>query len=159
MRFSLRGTTYQNNSLVTLEDIGEWRDALLCVTDQPACCSRFYTGEIGSALGNWFFPNGTTIVSFYANYTTRTQWDFYRTRGQMIVHMHRRRGGENGIYSCEIPDIMNVAQTIYVGVYTASAGECTCNEVEFLNVSETTLKLNYLQHSPSYSPDKSLVEQ
>ena len=90
------------------------------MTDQPACCSRYYIGETGSILGNWFFPNGTRVFNFYA---TGTQWDFYRTRGQMIVYMHRRRGGENGIYHCEVPDIMNVAQTIYIGVYTASAGE------------------------------------
>ena len=109
---------------MTLEDIGEDRDAaLLCLTDQTACCHRYYTGEIGSALGNWFFPNGTRILSYYANRTTRTQWDFFRTRGQMIVHMRRRRGGVNGIYSCEIPDAMNVTQTIYIGVYTANTGE------------------------------------
>ena len=30
--FSLNGTTYQNNSLVTLENIGEGDDALLCLT-------------------------------------------------------------------------------------------------------------------------------
>ena len=37
--------------------------------------------------------------------------------------MYRRRGGVEGIYRCEIPDIMNVTQTIYIGVYTASGGE------------------------------------
>ena len=107
---------------MTLEGIGERDDALLCVTDLTACCRRFYTGEIGSPLGNWFFPNGTRIPSFYANYSTGTLWDFFRTRGQMIVHMHRRRGGVNGIYHCEIPDVMNVTQTIYVGVYSANTG-------------------------------------
>ena len=105
---------------MTLEDIGEWDGALLCVTDQPVCCRRPYTG---SALGNWFFPNETRLLNFYANYTTGTQWDFFRSRGQMIVHMHRRRGGVNGIYRCVIPDAMNVTQTIYIGVYTANNGE------------------------------------
>ena len=28
-----------------------------------------------------------------------------------------------GIYRCEIPDAMNVTQTIYIGVYSASIGE------------------------------------
>ena len=37
--------------------------------------------------------------------------------------MHRRRGGENGIYHCEIPDTAGVYQIIYIGVYTAGAGE------------------------------------
>ena len=114
VRFSLRGITYQNNSIVTLEDIGEWDYALLCVTDQPVCCRHPYT----PTLGNWFFPNGTRLLSSFW-----TQWNFYRDRGQMLVNMHRRRGGVTGIYRCVIPDAMNVTQTIYIGVYTANSGE------------------------------------
>ena len=115
VRFWLRGTTYQNNSLVTLEEIGEWEDALFCVTGQTGCCRPpYYTG---SGLGHWFFPNGSRIPSSWG------QWDFYRTRGQLMVNMHRRRGGVTGIYSCEIPDARNVILTIYIGVYTADTGE------------------------------------
>ena len=68
-------------------------------------------------IGNWFFPNGTRIPA------SVNQWDFHRTRGQMMVLLHRRRGGEEGIYHCDIPDTMNVTQTIYIGVYSASTGE------------------------------------
>ena len=46
----------------------------------------------------------------------------YRTRGQMKVLLNRRRGGVDGIYRCEIPDAMNVAQTIYIRLYTTNAG-------------------------------------
>ena len=109
--FWFRGTTYQNNSLVTLEDIGEWRDALLCVTDQTACCRPPYSG---SALGNWFFPNGTRVPS------TGT---FDRTRDQSVILLHRRRGGMTGIYSCVVPDAAGVLQTITIGVYLADTGE------------------------------------
>ena len=117
--FWFRGTTYQNNSLVTLEDIGEWSDILFCVTDQPACCRPPYTDSIGqSAIGNWFFPNGTRVP------TSGGMWDIGRTRGQSAVFLHRRGGGVTGIYSCEIPDAMNVYQTIYIGVYSANTGEC-----------------------------------
>ena len=70
-------------------------------------------------LGNWFFPNGTKVPSAAVN---NTQWDLYRSRGQMIVFMNRRRGGVNGIYRCVVPDARNVTQTIYIGVYTASTG-------------------------------------
>ena len=114
VRFSLRGTPYQNNSLVTLEDIGEGYDALFCLTDSTACCRPPYTR---SAIGNWFFPNGTRVVSSGSN------WDFHRRRGQNVVVMHRRRGGEDGVYRCEIPDAMYVIQTIYIGVYNASTGK------------------------------------
>ena len=114
--FSLNGTTYQNNSIVRLKDIGEGDNALLCRTNQTACCQE---------LGNWFFPSGTRVSS------SGVGWDFYRNRGQMVVCMHRRRGGAEGIYRCEIPDAMNFIQTIYIGVYSARTGEWTqCSVAE-----------------------------
>ena len=114
VRLSLRGTVYQNNSLVSLENIGIGGDALVCVTDQPACCYGYF----GIFLGHWFFPNGSRVSS------SGQQWDFFRTRGRSMVNMHRWRGGVTGIYHCEIPNAMNVTQTIYIGVYTASTGKC-----------------------------------
>ena len=93
---------------MTLEDIGEGNDALLCVTNLTACCGS--PGN-GSAKGNWFFPNETRIPSLDSH------WEFYRKRGNMTVVLNRRRGGVEGIYRCEIPDSMNVIQTIKIGVY------------------------------------------
>ena len=115
VQFSLNGTIYKNNSLVTLENIGDGHNSLLCITNLTACCQSSYTG--GVAIGNWFFPNGTRVISAGNN------WDFYRTRGQMVVNMIRRVGGEDGIYHCVILDAENVNQTIYIGVYTVSTGE------------------------------------
>ena len=112
--FSLRGTTYQNNSIVTLEDIGEGDDALLCKTNQTACCRPSVNG---SAVGNWFFQNGTRVPG------SGKQWDFYRPRGHMVVRLNRRRGGVEGIYCCEILDALSYIQTIYIGVYSTNAGE------------------------------------
>ena len=101
---------------MTLEDIGKEGDALLCMTNLTACCRHPYTKNI-SGLGNWFFPNGTRVLN------NGDRWDFYRTRGQSMVLLHHRRGGVDGIYRCEIPDSMNVTQSVYIGVYTASTGE------------------------------------
>ena len=78
---------------------------------------------MGHGIGNWFFPNGSRLPSAVVNNTIDTQWDFFRSRDHMIVYMHRRRGGVNGIYRCVIPDAMNVTQTMYIGVYSASTGE------------------------------------
>ena len=90
---------------MTLEHIGEGNeDALLCRTNLN-----------GSGIGNWFFPNGIRVPS--SENTT-----FQRTRCQMMVRLKHRGGGEDGIYRCEIPDSMNVTQTIYIGVYTANTG-------------------------------------
>ena len=117
IRFILKGTTYQNNSIVTLDDIGEGDDTLLCVTDLTTCCQP---SNVNGTLGNWFFPNGTRVPS------SGSKWDFHRTRGQSVVRLQRRRGGEEGIYQCMIPDAMNVTQTVYIGVYNRTdtqAGE------------------------------------
>ena len=129
VRVSLNGTIYQNNSIVTLEDIGKGDDALLCITDLTDCCRPPYTNY---AIGNWFFPNGTRVPG------AGQQWDFHRTRGWRAVYLHRRRGEEEGIgiYRCEIPvpqsDAENVMQTIYIGVYNASTGKTplinSCNQ-------------------------------
>ena len=116
--FSLNGITYQNNSLVILEDIGESHNALLCMTNFSGCCNQ-PRSENRSALGNWYLPNGSRVPSMNAN----EQSDFYRDRGQSVVRMNRRRGGEEGIYRCEIPDSMNVKQIIYIGVYATHSGE------------------------------------
>ena len=94
---------------MALEDIGEGDGALLCMTNQTA-----YTDKNGSVLGTWFFPNGTRVLS------SGNQLDFYTDRGQMVIYLNRRRGGVEGIYRCEIP--VNVIQTIYIGLYTASTG-------------------------------------
>ena len=115
--FSLNGTTYWNNSLVTLEDIGEMNASLLCMTNLTACCRPPYTGENRSSSGNWFLPNGTRVPS------GSSSWDFYRTRGQMVVQMNRREGEVEGIYRCEILDSMSVTQTMYIGVYNTSTGK------------------------------------
>ena len=116
--FVLNGTTYQNNSIVILEDIGVGADALICMTNQTACCRHPYTNGTGQrAIGNWYFPNGTRVPS------SGVQWDFHRTRGHMVVRMQRRRGGAEGIYRCAITDTFGFIQTIYIGVYSANTGE------------------------------------
>ena len=116
--FSLNGTTYHNNSLVTLENIGENNASLLCLTNFSACCGPF-TSENGSAKGNWYLPNGSRVPSKNDN----EQSDFYRDRGQSVVRISQRRGGVDGIYHCVIPDSMKVTQTIYIGVYAENSGE------------------------------------
>ena len=103
---------------MTLEDIGEDDDALLCVTDKAACCRSPYTDGTGKqTLGNWFFPNGTRVPS------SGQQWDFHRTRGHRVVTLNRRRDGEDGVYYCVVRDSMDITQKIYIGVYTANTSE------------------------------------
>ena len=111
----MNGAIIPNHSFILLDNIGESRESLLCLTDLPACCRSDYTGGRGP-LGHWFFPNGTMVPNF------GEQWDFYRTRGQMVVLMHRRRGGVTGIYHCDIPDQNGHPCRLYVGVYMTNTG-------------------------------------
>ena len=121
VRFTLNGTTYQNNSLVNLEDIGEGDDALLCVTDLTACCARAQSPGM-AVLGDWYYPNGTGVANSIVVQPDQ-RWDFYRNRGPSVVRMNRRRGGVTGIYGCVIPDTKAVDQYMYIGVYNTSTGE------------------------------------
>ena len=125
-----------------LEDIGEDDDALLCITNYTACCRPPYTGDMESALGNWYFPNGSRVPSDTVNETSGKERDFYRSRRQMVVHLNRKRGGVEGVYHCEIPNAINVTRNIYVGVYSATIGECLCcRKVR----CKPTMSLNLLQ--------------
>ena len=95
--FTFKGAALSNNSLVTSDDIGEGEDALHCMTDNTSCCRPPYTHS-QSALGNWFFPNGTRVPS------SSQEWDFHRTRGDMTVLLHKRRGVVDGVFYCVLPD-------------------------------------------------------
>ena len=114
----MNGVTIPNHGFAVLDNIGEGDETLLCLTDLPACCRRPYTTDpMGpSALGNWYFPNGTRVVS------SGLQWDFHRTRGWMVVLLHRRRSGVTGIYRCNVPDQNEEQLNLYVGVYTTNTG-------------------------------------
>ena len=115
---------------MSLEDIGESNDALLCLTDNTACCARDQSPGRG-ILGDWYYPNGTGVANSIVALPD-VQWEFYKNRGQSVVRMNRRRGGVNGIYHCVMPDTTGVDQTIYIGVYTAGSGEyCICTHVLF----------------------------
>ena len=90
------------------------------------CCGRAQSPD-NVVLGDWYYPNGTGVIK------SSEMWDFYRNRGPSVVRLHRRRGGEPGIYCCVIPDAADVNQTMYIGLYTAITGEkqalnfCNCN--------------------------------
>ena len=108
---------------MTLENIGEDGDALLCMTDNTACCGRAQSPG-GLILGDWYYPNDTGVAN------NGLQWEFYRNRGQSVVRMHRRRDGVTGIYRCVIPDAAAVDQTMFIGLYTATTGGCCiCIEI------------------------------
>ena len=112
----LNGAIIPNHGFVLLDNIGESSNSLLCLTDNRMCCARAQSPG-GVILGDWYYPNGTGVAN------SGLQWEFYRNRGPSVVRLHRRRGGVDGIYHCEIPDAAGVDQTMYIGVYAANTGK------------------------------------
>ena len=114
----MNGAIIPNHGFVLLDNIGESHESLLCLTNLTACCR---TPHSTAALGDWFYPNATAVPNMVID-AQGLRWDFYRTRGQMMVLMHRRRGGVTGMYRCDMPDQNENPHRLYVGVYTANTG-------------------------------------
>ena len=76
----LRGISYQNNSIVMLEDIGEGDDALLCLTNVTACCQGYDTGESWVYLGTGISPMELgypvrLLIEYQVRSRTSTEWE------------------------------------------------------------------------------------
>ena len=134
---SLNGQPITNNSIVLLQNIGEGdAGALLCTTDRTACC----TGAFGRG-GEWFYPDGRIVPIKGPSPPPPGADPYYRNRGTSFICLNRRSNQGlsvmyTGVYCCEIPDQMNVMQTLCVGAYlTESAGEC------LLSVSRHTVNV------------------
>ena len=112
----LNGAVIPNHGFVLLDNIGESSNSLRCLTENRNCCARAQVPG-NDILGNWFYPNDTAVAN------SGEMWDFYRNRGQSVVRLNRRRGGENGIYHCVIPDAAGVNQTMFIGLYTSNTGK------------------------------------
>ena len=91
-----------------VDDIGKDDDALLCHTDKRDCC-----GEYSNRAGEWYFPNGAKV-----GVEGISEDEFYRDRGTQVVRLNLRQGTstERGLFRCEVPDSINVMQTVYVNI-------------------------------------------
>ena len=105
--FFLNGTLLSNNSIALLSDIGEGSGALYCLTNRTQCCST----EAGGEHGQWTLPDGSN--------SDDTRTNLYFVRGYSSILLNRRSSavGPTGIYTCEIPDAMNVPRNINIGIY------------------------------------------
>ena len=107
---------------MVLRDIGEGdAAALLCTTDEMACC----TGN--NRAGEWYYPDGGVVPIMTP--TTGSPEPYYRNRGSSLIRLNRRPNQGlslmyTGMYCCRIPYQGGVMQTLCVGAYlTESAGE------------------------------------
>ena len=92
---------------MSIGDIGENNNALLCHTDKTDCCNN--------RIGEWYFPNGNKVQIMGID--RNTDHYFYRNRGSKVVRLHRVMDPpERGRFSCEVPDSSGKNQTIYVNI-------------------------------------------
>ena len=118
LRFSLRGRTYPNNSIVSLWDVGENEGALLCQTDLTQCCST-----PPHRHGEFFYPNGERVLTFGGG------GDFYRNRGLQVIRLNRKPGttSPTGRFRCQLPDASGITQDVFINISrmcTYSDSEC-----------------------------------
>ena len=101
---------------MTITDIGEFRNALLCITNLSECCRQSYTG---TSPRDWYYPNNGSVA------TSGTGSEFYRNRDPSVVRLNRRNNATSptGIYRCRIPVNNQTGVDIYVGVYNAISGK------------------------------------
>ena len=111
-RFEFRSRVLPNNSYIFRGDIGEGvNNSLRCVTDYSDCCSGS-----GSGMGNWYDEKGMEVHQGAGGYLS----GLYVTRGEGVVYLNRKnmRGGQSGMWRCDIPDRTGTTQSIYI--YTGS---------------------------------------
>ena len=118
-QFEFRDDVLTNNSYVlrgpvnSSTSIGEGVDnSLHCVTDYMNCCN-----SSGSGMGNWYDPRGME-VSEQADEDS----DSYVTRGYGVVYLNRRKGGQSGMWRCDIPDNSGHTRSIYIYTGTITNG-------------------------------------
>ena len=70
VRLMLSGTVTPNHGYLLLKNIGEGSKALLCITNNTACCSRAQVPG-GGILGDWYYPNGTLVPNLLINIITK----------------------------------------------------------------------------------------
>ena len=119
---SLNGTSLPNNSYVDVENIGAGGpdgrndvEGLLCFTNKEDCCALSQVGN--RTLGQWIFPNGSTVGSRSSNIDLGRSNYYYRNRFKSVVRLLRvGQPNERGSFRCEVPNANNINQTLYVNI-------------------------------------------
>ena len=91
-----------------MNNIGEGDNALLCMTDNPACCKP---PNGPKTQGDFYYPNNNSAVGF------SSMNSLYRNRGPQVVRLNRGSTAiPSGIYRCAIPDFDNITQNIHINI-------------------------------------------
>ena len=109
-QFEFRGNVMVNNFFIVRGHISEGQnDSLHCVTDNSDCCNN--------GQGNWYDVTGGEVQQ-----GPDGNHSLYVTRGDGVVYLNRRTGGQSGMWRCDIPDSNGVQQSIYIYLGTSATG-------------------------------------
>ena len=78
------------------------------------------SGNDGSNIGVWYYPNGTQVPLFTGAFDANsapTPVFSKRFKGQIALARNAGLLGYEGLYTCIIPDENGVNQTLVVGAY------------------------------------------
>jgi predicted outer membrane repeat protein len=103
--FELNGKAYPNNSVISLLEVGENQNALLCKTDLVSCC-----GTPPNRFGEFYYPSGEAVP------VRGTEHGFYRDRGAQVVRLNRREGitSPTGKFHCAVPYASGTIQNLFI---------------------------------------------
>ena len=100
-------SSINHGSVISIESIGEDKNALICMTMNQQCC------RIGMTIkrGEWYNPNHAKVLIKGGNQR------FYRTRsdkGEVILNRRQNHTlpSSPGLYCCVIPDSIE-----FCGIY------------------------------------------
>ncbi len=106
---------------MTLTDIGEGANGLMCLTNNTNCCL--------DDTSDWFLPNADKV---------QADGMIFADRGPTIVRLNQRNNASlpAGIFHCSILNTSSIRQDIYIGIYPLGSGEGV------VHVSDLTLDEN-----------------
>ena len=79
------------------------------MTNNSDCCNN--------GQGNWYDETGGEVQQGPGGDS-----NLYVTRGDGVVYLNRRRGGQSGMWRCDIPDNNGVQQSMYIYLGKIDAG-------------------------------------
>ena len=113
----LKGTVYSASSNVSITEVGEGEDALLCKTNKDDCCARSE-----KRFGDFYYPSGVRVPVYSHGQS------FYHNKGDKVVSLNRRADSEEllassgdkplllGEYCCEAPDACGDMQRVCINL-------------------------------------------
>ena len=110
--------TIPNDGYVRVFDIGRDDAGLHCNTDRNDCCRRNDHPNATEAQGEWYYPNGSQLLSYTWEIASGPTRDFfYRNRFTQIVILNRHDNPQvRGRFRCEVPNADGVIVTVYVNI-------------------------------------------